>query len=170
MARTLLFDASELPPGGWDRLDWLLLRESHVHRCADGPTLDSAVAKLERLDYKVVRLAAGSWRDGSDMHAALANALDFPGYYGRTLDALNDVLWDVAGYAYGSDPTTTGTVLALDGFERFAAGEPGTADAFLDIFASRARTALVMGHPMLCLVESRTEFPPVGATPVLRWP
>ncbi|MGY0231602.1 barstar family protein [Longispora urticae] len=170
MARTLLFDASTMPPEGWDRLDWLLLRESHVHRCADGATLDSAVAKLERLDYRVVRLAAGSWLDGADMHAALAAALDFPAYYGRNLDALNDVLWDVAAYGYGSDPAATGTVLALDGFEAFAIREPVVSEALLDIFANRARTALVMGHPMLCLVEAEMSFLPVGATPVPRWP
>ena len=32
-----------------------------------------------------------------DVHSAFAEALDFPGYYGRNLDALHDCLTEAAG-------------------------------------------------------------------------
>jgi RNAse (barnase) inhibitor barstar len=38
----------------------------------------------------VVELDAGSLTSGSDMYDDVAVALDFPAYFGRNLDALND--------------------------------------------------------------------------------
>ena len=39
-----------------------------------------------------VQLSARAWRTEQDVHDALARALQFPGYYGRNLDALFDCL------------------------------------------------------------------------------
>ena len=39
-----------------------------------------------------VQLSARKWRTEQDVHDALARALQFPGYYGRNLDALFDCL------------------------------------------------------------------------------
>ena len=39
--------------------------------------------------------------DASGLHTALATALDFPDYYGRNLDALNDCLGDLADRGRG---------------------------------------------------------------------
>ncbi|WP_254923129.1 barstar family protein [Rhodococcus sp. OK302] len=101
------------------------------------------------------------------MHTAFANAMSFPAYYGCNLDALNDVLSDVAGFDYGSDPASFGTVLAIAGYDTLAEIDRGTADAVLDIFAVQARLAALYAHPMLCLVESTvTDFPAVGGRPV----
>lgn len=42
-----------------------------------------------------VQLSARAWRTEQDVHQALAQALSFPGYYGRNLDALYDCLTDL---------------------------------------------------------------------------
>ena len=42
-----------------------------------------------------VQLSARKWRTEQDVHDALARALQFPGYYGRNLDALFDCLRDL---------------------------------------------------------------------------
>jgi hypothetical protein len=63
----------------------------------------------------------------------------------------------------------TGLALAIIGYDKFAAVEPHIAQTVLDIFAGQARHAALVGHRMLCSVQSddtRITFAPVGATPV----
>ena len=105
------------------------------------------------------------------MHSDFAQSFDFPDYYGRNLDALNDCLRDVAFYQYGARRDSSGTVLVLNHFDSFARADRGVAQALLDICGDVARMALLVGHRILCLVQSddpEIEFDPVGATPV-RW-
>ncbi len=58
--------------------------------------LDTTLQWLSARDYQLVTLQAGEWRQTKDLHQAFAEALDFPNYYGKNLDALNDCLRDVA--------------------------------------------------------------------------
>lgn len=63
-----------------------------------------------------------------------------------------------------------GFVLVLRRYDKFAAAEPHVAYVMLDIFARHTRNALVIGHRMMCLVQSddpRLSSPAVGATPVV---
>ncbi|MFE3291031.1 barstar family protein [Rhodococcus sp. NPDC059234] len=97
--------------------------------------------------------------------------MSFPAYYGRNPSAFNDVLGDVAQFAYGSDPDGTGTVLAIAGFDTLLDLDGWNANLLLDIFARNARLAALCGHPMLCLVECvATGLEPVGARDVLIGP
>lgn len=168
MARALIFDPTRDDfAGSWQRLDWQLLQSSNVHRYRDDEALETTCAGLAELGYLLHRLDASEWADAAALHTALATALDFPDYYGRNLDALEDVLRDVAEYMYGSNSATTGTVLALAGYDTFAEREPVLAQHLLDGFARSARRGLLVGHPMLCLVTAGREFAEVGATPVM---
>lgn len=98
-------------------------------------------------------------------------ALNFPDYFGRNLDALNDCMRDVASGDYGWDAdANTGLVIVLRAFEAFTAVDPRTAQNMLDIFADQARCAILIGHRIICLVQSndpRLAFEPVGAMPVM---
>lgn len=152
-----------------DRLDWRLLRAGFVVRYRQPPVLAASVAWLREHDYQIVSLDAGAWDDAAAMHRDLAAALGFPDYYGKNLDALNDCLGEVATYTYGSNKDTAGLVLVLDRFDRFFRADPRAAQALLDIFASHARVASLIGHRMLGLVRSDDpdlELSAVGATPV----
>lgn len=80
--------------------------------------------------------------------------MSFPDYYGKNLDAFNDVLSDVATFSYGSDPATVGTVLAIADFDVLLHIDHRTGRSILEIFARQARLAALYGHPMLCLVET----------------
>jgi hypothetical protein len=104
------------------------------------------------------------------MHSNLARAFEFPQYYGRNLDALNDCLQDVAFYCYGAQSDSAGTVLILNHFDGFARSNREVAQALLDIYAGVASMAMLIGHRMLCLVQSddpQLEFDPVGGSPVM---
>jgi hypothetical protein len=165
--RALVFDA-EAGTGSaqWGRYDWTLLRDSSVYRYTDSDGLLTAGERLGGLGYLVHRLDGWAWRDPADAHAGLAEALSFPPHYGANLDALSDALGDVAEYAHGADPGTTGTVLLIEGFRRLVENDSRFAEGMLDCFARAARVGLLLGHPMLCLVECDRELREVGATPV----
>lgn len=162
---------SAFDPDAWRRhqLDYSLLAESSVRLFWRRAVLDEAAGWLRRHAYQVVELDAADWRNDTDMHNAFAAALGFPRHYGRNLDALNDCLSEVAGYEYGSSRSATGLVLVIRRYDAFAAARPDTAAAVLDIVATTARAGLLIGHRILCLVQSDDPditFPTVGATPV----
>jgi hypothetical protein len=132
--------------------------------------LDQATGWLEGHGYQVTRLDAAGWASEADLHRDVARALDFPDYYGRNLDALNDCLRDVVDGQYGWDARTAGLVVVFTGYDAFARCCPRAAYAVLDILAGRARSALLFGRRVLCLVQSgdpELRFDPVGAVPVL---
>ena len=170
MGRALVFDATA-GTGFVDqarRYDWRLLRDSFVHRYEDAGQLRAASTALTELGYLVHELDAASWRSTGQLHDALTSALSLPGHYGRNLDALLDMLRDVAEYVYGSDPSTTGTVLAIHGYDRVVELDQRLAHGVLDMFALAARYGALLGHPMLCLVVSTAELGSVGATAIPR--
>jgi Barstar (barnase inhibitor) len=167
MTRSLVFDATAPDfADQWQRLDWQLLQNSSVHRYSSDNEMERTAIGLAGLGYVLHYFDAGNWRHDEEMHTTLAAELQFPNYYGRNLDALNDAFRDVAEYRYGSDSSATGTVFALSKYEPFTLQNPDLARTFLDIFAVNARYGLLVGHPMLCLIGSTREFPEVGATPV----
>lgn len=132
--------------------------------------LDEAVAWLRSHGYYIVELVCRGWTSEAAFHRDIAAAFAFPDYYGGNMGAFDDCLYDVAVRSYGTDPEATGTVLVLTEYDVFAEHEPEVAYYVLDIFAGQARGAALLGHRMLCLVQSddpRLHFEPVGATPVM---
>lgn len=169
--RTVAFDPTdrELFVEQQQRLDWRLLQNGFVHRYEDRFALDTTSGQLSDQGYLVHSIDTRAWNDADDMHTALATALAFPDYYGRNIDALNDVLHDVAQYQYGSDSKSAGTVLALATFDAFLAADRRTAVQLLDVFARRAGLAALYGHRMLCLIESvDDQIGRVGGNAVVR--
>ncbi len=81
-------------------------------------------------------------------------ALDFPAYYGRNLDALDDCLSDVVAREYGWQPSAAGLALVFLGFYRFAAALPDFATALVDILVTQARGAAEAGATVALLLQS----------------
>ncbi|WP_394437710.1 barstar family protein [Streptomyces sp. SGAir0957] len=133
--------------------------------------LDASVERLRLRGFRTIQMSADQWATEKDMHRAFAEALSFPDYYGRNLDAFNDCLGDVACYGgYDDAPEGAGLVLALTDYDHFAAACPQTAHVVLDIVADQARRASVLRRRLICLVHSKDPdiaFEPVGAMPVL---
>jgi hypothetical protein len=104
------------------------------------------------------------------MYTDLAQLFDFPDYFGRNLDALNDCLTDVAIYEYGASRDSGGTVTVLNHFNAFVNSHRDVAQVLLEIFADAGQRAMLVGHRMLWLVQSddpQIEFKPVGASAVM---
>ena len=150
--------------------DWDLLTNSPVHLFYREEVLAETVDRLRRRGYHVIEIDTAGWRHADDLHSGIARSVGFPEYYGRNPNALNDCLDDVAFYEYGARRDSTGTVVVLSGFEQFAHSNHDLAGALLDIYAGVARRALLIGHRMLCLVQTNDpdlEFERVGASPVM---
>jgi hypothetical protein len=150
-------------------LDFLLIQNGFVSMFLQPAVLQEALSWLQARGYHIVSMDAASWLTPADMHADIARALDFPGYYGANLDALEDCLRDVAVQSYGWSEPDTGLVLVINGYDAFAARDEGTAHSLLDVYARQAAYAALFGHRLMCLITSgdpEAQIAPVGATTV----
>ncbi|TCM47713.1 barstar family protein [Kribbella sp. VKM Ac-2568] len=150
-------------------LDYQLMANGSVTLFWQPEVLNKTTGWLAKHGYQVVRVDTSGWRSDDDLHDGLSLALDFPEYYGRNLAALNDSLSDVAAGDLGWTDDDTGLVLVLEHYDAFATADPALAHHLLDVFAVQARHALLIGHRLLCLVQSDNPdlvLTPVGATPI----
>ncbi|MDQ4213964.1 barstar family protein [Microbacterium sp. ASV81] len=152
-------------------MDFRLVRDGFVTMFWQSSLLDDSLDGLRSRAYQVVEFDARAWSSDAEMCEDVASQFGFPDYSGRDLDALNDCMSDVASGSYGWDAATdTGLVIALRAFDAFAERDRRTAQIMLDIVATRARSAMLIGHRIICLVQSndpRLAFEPVGAMPVV---
>ena len=152
------------------RRDFQLLFNSPVQKFWSRTHLEDTLGWLRTRGYRIIELRSDAWRSEADMHSAFEQLLSFPSYYGRNLDALDECLADFALYEFGSDLQATGTVLVLSKYDSFVRLQPETAYLVVDAIASASRQALLIGHRMLCLVQTddpRLEIEPVGSQPVM---
>jgi RNAse (barnase) inhibitor barstar len=122
------------------------------------------VAALESYGYRCQAFDCGDWLSEADMHRDLAARLEFPAYYGRNLDALNDCLGEI------DMPEAAGVALVLWRFDRFAIRPGVRAWDVLDVIASASWVHRLYGRRLLGLVQSDDPdlyFAPVGARPVM---
>jgi hypothetical protein len=132
--------------------------------------LEQTTGELRHAGYRVITADASRWLTAERMHQELARLLEFPGYYGKNLDAFNDCLGDVAVDADGFLKDWAGLVLVLTGFDTFAERFPDQAHGLLDVIEIQSRHALLNGAHLICLVQSgdpRLVLPSVGARPVV---
>ena len=115
---------------------------------------EKAQADAVAAGWDVVNLNAGRWTSADDMHAAFAESLSFPDYYGRNLNALADCMYDVVNGDYGFGTHAVGGLIALDGFDRFVRREPEVAEAIIDILGSASIGALRAGWQLATFVQS----------------
>src|SRR4051794_26826167 len=102
--------------------DVLLTHPVDFRLMANGPVtlfwqvsiLNEACTWLTDHGYQVTHADAGDWESAADMHRELAFLLQFPDYYGKNLDALNDCLGDVAACEYGASAEAAGLALVLE--------------------------------------------------------
>jgi RNAse (barnase) inhibitor barstar len=147
----------------YQRLDFTLIRNGAITLYYRNDFLSEDLAWLESHGYRLNRFDCSAWETEQQMHNAFAQVLEFPGYYGRNLNALNDCLSDI------EVPDNGGLVLVLQHYGAFAARLPELAWKVLDIIERNSRTYLLFGRHLLALVQSddpAISFAPVGACAV----
>ena len=148
----------------FQRLDWSLLQNGAITLYYRPEFLTEDAEWLKTHYYRLDTFDCSAWGSVEDMHEAIAAGLDFPDYYGRNLDALNDCLTDI------EIPEASGRVLIFRRYDMFAAKFPREAQDVLDIIENKSRFLLLFGRRLLALVHSddpRISFEPVGARPVM---
>ncbi|MER7604581.1 barstar family protein [Nocardioides sp. NPDC127503] len=158
-------------PDEFGRYDYSLLLNGGVSLAWSRSVWNDGISSLMDLGFRVVRLSASTWTSNAEMFQQLAESLDFPDYFGRNFDALNDCLSDVASGDYGLDPADTGLALALDDFDAFVDVDRQSAQILLDILENQSRHALLFGNRFICLARSDDprldrRLEPVAATRV----
>lgn len=159
----------DIAAGLRNELDFRLASDSFITLFWNQAVLKESTEWLLDHGYLVVWLDTIGWTSETEMHRDFADGLEFPDYYGETFDALSDCLGDVVAYEYGSAADATGLVLVLTGYDGFVRSNPEAAHTLLDIFALAARAGALIGHRMMCLVQSddpQLELAAVGASPV----
>jgi hypothetical protein len=150
-------------------LDYRLAAGGFVTLFWSTDVLQSTVGWLTAQGYRVIDFDASRWRDGQDMHADFAPALNFPAYYGRSLHALNDCLNDVAVGDYGLADGDAGLAVVIRRIDLFMQRQPVVAHHLLDALAGTARGAALFGNRILCLPQSDDSdlvIPAIGASTV----
>ena len=140
-------------------LDYTILREGGVSLYGDRSYLDEDVTALLANGYSARTMDCATWRSEAAMHANLRKVFFFPDYYGNNLDALSDVVGDLA------IPDIGGLVLVLLAYDKFASSDLMLAEAALDILSRASHCFLLNGKRLLMLVQSddpRLSFPKLG--------
>lgn len=151
-------------PEEFQRLDWALLQNGAVTLYFRPQVLAEDLKWLERNDYRVDSFECSLWDSESELHEALSRGLEFPGYYGRNLDALNDCIGDI------DIPEEGGRVVVFNRYDSFAARFSDVAWSVLDIMEFNSRRLLLFGRRLIVLVQSDDPeifFKPVGGRPVM---
>jgi RNAse (barnase) inhibitor barstar len=139
-----------------DDFDYKLVRDGSVALFCKLVILEEAILWLRARQYLIHTMDATGWQDKADFHCAVAQALNFPDYYGQNLDALNDCLRDL------DVPQDGGTVLVLLHYNAFASNNDDYAKAVLDVFATACWYFLADGRKLLILVQSDDPFLQLG--------
>jgi len=129
-----------------DEPEFLLVQNLSVPLFYHWQILRETLADLEKRQYHIVELNCDVPIE--TFHTDVSTALDFPDYYGRNMDALNDCLYDVGSGYYGPPKNATGLVVVLEHVDRCS-----YADSLLNIFCYQSFYAALLGNRMLCLAE-----------------
>jgi RNAse (barnase) inhibitor barstar len=130
------------------RVDWALFQNSWVTLYWKSEILESDCGWLVAHGYRVHRIATDRWTSSEDALRVLGEALAFPDPHGQNLDAFSDCLSDI------DVPMEAGTAIVLSRYDHFAAVDPKTADAILEIMSRRARQHMLFGRRLAILVQT----------------
>jgi RNAse (barnase) inhibitor barstar len=146
-------------PDEWQRLDWEILQKGWTSLYFREDFLYEDIQWLSDEKYNVIQFNCQIWLSDNEMHDDLKEKLEFPDYYGKNFNALNDCLHDL-------EISGTGLVVVFQHLDKI---EMDVAETLIDIFAINSRLHLLFGNRLFTLIQvnnPKTIFKPTGATPV----
>ena len=147
-------------PADWQRLDWKILRNGWASLYYRPDVLEKDIEWFKTDGFAIFEFDCSTWVTDEDMHNELQAKFDFPCYYGKNLDALNDCLSELQ----------IGDAGHLVVFRNFDVVEAYIAFHVVDILAHNARDYMLIGKKLITLVqvnEPKFSMAPVGACSVL---
>lgn len=147
----------------WLRLDYRLLLDGGVCLYHSVDILSEDLSWLRSERYRIYEFDCRTWRTIADFHVDAASILEFPSYYGRTLDAFADCIGEIEVDDAG------GTALVLRGADSVRLGDGRFLYAVLDVLVGATRSNLLFGRRFLTLLQvdnPAAQFEPVGAVPI----
>jgi RNAse (barnase) inhibitor barstar len=140
----------------WQRLDWQILRDGGIALYWRNEYLAQDAQWLKEHDYHVYDFDCATWLSSEDMFADFGRVLQFPDWWGRNLNALNDCITDLPL------EESRGAVLVLQHFDSYASQSAARelpkddteAVLLLDILADASRFYLVNGIRVIALVQT----------------
>lgn len=130
------------------QLDWSILSHGPVAKYQDRTFLDQDLEWFRGNGYTVHLFDCARWTSEEEFHIEIEQTLNFPGYYGRNLDAFHECIvcdTDV--------PDEGGMVLAFLSFDQFSGKFPRTARYMLDAIAIASRSFSLTGQRLIALVQ-----------------
>lgn len=146
-------------PDEWQRLDLRLLQNGSVHLYYRTALFNEDAEWLKNHGYQLDSFDCSNWETEREMHHDFASRLEFPDYYGKNLDALNDRLSDIS-------VSNSGRVLAFHRYDVFTLKYPKVAWHVLDIVERNAWLNLLFDRRLFAIVQSNNpsiEFPLIGS-------
>lgn len=138
-------------------LDKIIVGNGSVSLYYKETVLDYDLDLLEAKNYEIIEFEGDFLSNEKELHHDLQYKLDFPNYYGKNFDALNDCLYDY-------EINDNGTVIV---FRHLNNLELRSITILLDIFAFQARRKLADGKKLLVLVQVNDKdfkiIEPIGA-------
>ncbi|WP_291726291.1 barstar family protein [Bernardetia sp.] len=105
--------------------------------------LDYDIKLLEDKSYEIIEFEGNFLSNKTELHYDLQQKLNFPDYYGKNFDALNDCLYDYEVHQ-------NGTVIV---FRHLNYLDEWSITMLLDIFAFQGRRKFAHGKKLLVLVQ-----------------
>lgn len=146
-------------PEDFQRLDYELLLNGSITLYFRPDYLAEDASWLKAHDYRLDSFDCSAWDSEETMYEALATTLEFPEYFGRNLDAVNDCLSDIEVSEDG------GRAFIFHRYDVFAAKMPKVAWQLLNIVQNNSWHFLLLGRRLMTLVQSNDpgiRFEPVG--------
>ncbi|RWX03705.1 barstar family protein [Flavobacterium cerinum] len=144
-------------PKTWERIDYQIISRGFVKAYSDDTILKANIGWFEKENYKTIEFDCIEWNNDKEiMHDHLSLKLDFPPYYGKNWDALDECLNDL-------EIPENGLVVVFKNLDLI---NIKTAHTLINCFVSSAQTHILFNERLLALIKvenQKFELPPLGA-------
>jgi len=123
-------------PESWQRLDYQIIQSGFVKQYKNTETLKADINWFEKANYVIKDFDCVGWNNKELMYDDLHAKFDFPVYFGRNLDALQESLNE-------QEVLNSGTIVVFKNFDKI---NTETAHDLLDIFVRTARFHSTFGE------------------------